>query len=267
MNKYLNIFYKPYWKTHNYLSWLYSVYSNEMVSEYDFYFDRFSNDEHDYSRPHYNVWQCLIYKNIKSTFKLTNKNIKSILNYCGVYKINILDKYKFSIETNNTFNEHEFNEIINFYGYKKSNNIYKLDTYKYVTNKQNRFYYITHSSAFNKIKKYGIISSLIESNYPRRIYLWDTKTDINEIKNFGESLNRFYNRNIDDIIILEIEIPKNININLYKSNHSDGYFTLEPIRTSWIKNLKQKEHIKFNSNVIIDNLNNSIEIKRISTNH
>lgn len=122
MNKYLNIFYNPYWKTHNYISWLYGVYVNDKLSEYDFYFDKFSLDERDYSRPHYSIWQKIIYKRLKSTFKLTNKNINAIINTTGIKKLNLLDKYKFSIETTNLFDENLFNEIINFYGYKKLNN-------------------------------------------------------------------------------------------------------------------------------------------------
>ena len=94
------------------------------------------------------------------------------------------------------------------------------------------------------------------------VHLWDQKTNITDIKNFGKKLNRFHNRNEDDIIILEVDIPENFCINLYQTkNNKNSYFTLEPIRQSWIKNIQHSQpKINDTNKITINNINNSIEV-------
>lgn len=263
--------YEYYWKTHDYETWVNETYedyclnNNQDITENEFYHDKYINFQTTWDIPHYAIWQSIIYERLGESFKLTDKNINSIKGFSGVLSLRIINNknYKFLIEVDNSFSEADFTSLMNFYNYAKdldkiNRNGNRELTYEAVTPKEIKYnddfvYHVTHSSAYEKIMKYGLIpknpsrheKNKIDIEYPSRIYCFSKDTPMDILTAFGQLNNSVHNRDLDDIIILKVNIvDKNSSLdNNHKIkffgdpsyNINNAMFTLEPIETKYIE--------------------------------
>lgn len=253
-------FYQLYWEQHDFNDWLYGVYDSENINESDYYLDKYIYENYTWDIPHYKLWQELIYERLGDSFELTEKNILAIKKFKGIEALNIINQknFKFTVKVNKDFNEKDFNTIMNFYGYakdKQNGDIYMYEAIKPVKVKEkfDFVYHVTHQSAYEKIKKFGLIpkqksnhhNDWVKNNkkdfeYPHRIYCFKPDTKIEDIERFARLNNKLHDRDSQDIIILKIEVPEHIIFyedpayNLYSA-----MFTMEPIQTKFIKILQK----------------------------
>lgn len=258
----IKTFYKEYFKTHNFNDWLYEVYDSENISEIDYYLDKYIYENYTWDIPHYKLWQDLIYERLGDSFKLTEKNIQDIKNFKGIEKIKVINRknFKFIIKVNNDFNENDFNTLMNFYGYVKdkqasdNKSLYMYEAIKpeKINKKFNYVYHVTHKSAYEKIKKFGLIpkqkhnhhSDWVNNDkksfeYPNRIYVFSEDTNFDVIERFAKLNNKIHNRDINDIIILKVKVPEYIVFYGDPAfNIDNAMFTMEPIQTKYIEKIK-----------------------------
>lgn len=262
--------------------WLYETFDEvENISEEQFYHNKFNFSTldtpqywfwQDYLYENLNT-SITIYSKVFGTLF---KNIE------GIIKVIIDNEYSIGFEYDDSkFSEgsQEFQQLLNFGNYfirsKRINgklpNPFFIEARKpkeLIDYKYKKAYHITNKYAYEKIQKYGLLpkSKSKLSDYEYRIYLWIpenlTKFDIesygrialrlwnNEISN--NQKHNLYNK-IDinkDIIILEIDLEKFENdhqkqLRLFGDpayNKKSAVFTLEPIPTKYMKEIKYEKN-------------------------
>lgn len=244
-------FYSQYWKMHDYNEWLHGVYEDSSIDEDQYYLDKYEYDHTNWDIPYYSLWQSLIYERLGESFELTDKNIKTLTRVEGIKSIKILNskiaKFIMTVDSDK-FNENEFSTLMNFYGYaldSKLDNSYTYDAVKpkEINNNFKYVYHITHKSAYDKIKKFGLIPKQKKHHnqdkhnlsYPSRIYVWNPNVSKTEMLDFAHLSNRIHGRDRNDIIILKIAVQPYMKFYGDPAyNSPKAMFTMEPIQTKYI---------------------------------
>lgn len=261
--------------------WLYESFDEvDNISEEQFYHNKFNFSTLD--TPEYWFWQDYLYENLNTSLTIDSylfsrlfKNIK------GIIKVIIDNKYSIGFEYDSKFSEgsKEFQQLLNFANYfirskridGKLPNPFFIEARKpkeLIDYKYKKAYHITNKYAYDKIKKYGLLpkSKSKLANYEYRIYLWIpenlTKFDI---ESYGRIFLRLWDMSIsnnnkhdlygkidinNDNVLLEIDLEKfeedhAKQLKLFGDpayNKKSAVFTLEPIPTKYIKEIKYEEN-------------------------
>lgn len=257
--------------------WLYESFDEVVnISEEQFYHNKFNFSTLD--TPEYWFWQDYLYENLNTSLTIDSDLFGALFkNIEGIVKVIIDNKYSIGFEYDSKFSEgsKEFQQLLNFANYfirskridGKLPNPFFIEARKpkeLIDYRYKKAYHITNKYAYEKIKKYGLLpkSKSKLSNYEYRIYLWIpenlTKFDI---ESYGRISLRLWDMSIsnnskhelygkidinNDNILLEIDLDKfeedhAKQLKLFGDpayNKKSAVFTLEPIPTKYIKEIK-----------------------------
>lgn len=261
--------------------WLYESFDDvDNISEEQFYHNKFNFSTLD--TPEYWFWQDYLYENLNTSLTIDSDLFSRLFkNIEGIVKVIIDNKYSIGFEYDSKFSEgsKEFQQLLNFANYfiksKRINgklpNPFFIEARKpkeLIDYRYKKAYHITNKYAYEKIKKYGLLpkSKSKLSNYEYRIYLWIPENLSKfDIESYGRISLRLWNMSIsnnskhdlygkidinNDNVLLEIDLEKfeedhAKQLKLFGDpayNKKSAVFTLEPIPTKYIKEIKYEEN-------------------------